>query len=196
MMPKLKDIMVEEVITVEANTTIRKAVKCMNSHEIGCLIVLQDGKPIGIITERDMLKRVLVTTRDPRAVEVGEVMSKPLLFVEPEKEVRDALILMFKHRIKKLPIIENGRLVGLVTLTDITNFMRRYLRKLPRGIDRAIDVTTQEPPVKLPEKKEKGPSKCAGYFGYLATFPKSKPIPQECLKCPRVLDCTMKTSAS
>ena len=54
----------------------------------------------------------------------------------------------------------------------------------------------EEPPVKPPEKKEKGPSKCAGYLGYLASLPKNKPIPQECLICPKVLDCVMKKSDS
>ena len=54
----------------------------------------------------------------------------------------------------------------------------------------------EEPLVKPPQKKEKGPSKCSGYIGYLATLPKNKPIPQECLICPKVLDCVMKTSDS
>jgi len=54
----------------------------------------------------------------------------------------------------------------------------------------------EEPPAKPPEKKEKGPSRCAGYIGYLATLPKNKPIPEECLTCPKVLDCVMKKSDS
>ena len=54
----------------------------------------------------------------------------------------------------------------------------------------------EEPPVKSPQKKEKGPSRCAGYIGYLATLPKNKPMPQECLICPKVLDCVMKKNNS
>jgi len=54
----------------------------------------------------------------------------------------------------------------------------------------------EEPPVKPPEKEEKSPSRCAGYLGYLASLPENKPIPQECLVCPKVLDCVMKTSGS
>jgi len=190
-MPRLKDIMVGEVVTIEANATVRKAVRLMNNREIGCLIVLQDGKPAGIVTERDMMKRVLVASRDPRAAEVGEIMSKPLLSMEPKKEIEDAVKLMFKHKIKKLPVIENGRLVGLVTLTDLTNFMRAYIKKPPRREDMVIDTPAQEPPVKPPEKKEKGSSRCAGYLGYLARLPKNAPIPKECLVCPKVLDCAM-----
>ncbi|MFQ5999840.1 MAG: cyclic nucleotide-binding/CBS domain-containing protein [Candidatus Bathyarchaeia archaeon] len=144
---KVKDIMVGEVITIGANVTVREAVRLMNNREIGCLVVVQDGEPTGIVTERDMLKRVLVATRDPRAVEVGEVMSRPLLFMEPEKGIEDAVKLMFEHKIKKLPVIENGRLVGLVTLTDLIRspevmkwLEELPLRKTPRRMKKVIDV--------------------------------------------------------
>lgn len=139
--------MVGEVITIEANVAVRKAVRLMNDREIGCLVVVQDGKPTGIVTERDMLKRVLVAGRDPRAVEVDEVMSKPLLFMEPEKEIEDAVKLMFKHKIKKLPVVENERLVGLVTLTDLirSSEVNKWLedlplKKTPRRMKKVIDV--------------------------------------------------------
>jgi len=144
---KVKDIMVGEVITIEANVAVRKAVRLMNDREIGCLVVVQDGKPTGIVTERDMLKRVLVAGRDPRAVEVAEVMSKPLLFMEPEKEIEEAVKLMFKHKIKKLPVVENGRLVGLVTLTDLirSSEVNKWLedlplKKAPRRMKKVLDV--------------------------------------------------------
>jgi len=144
---KVKDIMVGEVITIEANVAVRKAVRLMNDREIGCLVVVQDGKPAGIVTERDMLKRVLVAGRDPRAVEVDEVMSKPLLFMEPEKEIEEAVKLMFKHKIKKLPVVENERLVGLVTLTDLirSSEVNKWLedlplKKTPRRMKKVIDV--------------------------------------------------------
>jgi len=139
--------MVGEVITIEANVAVRKAVRLMNDREIGCLVVVQDGKPAGIVTERDMLKRVLVAGRDPRAVEVDEVMSKPLLFMEPEKEIEEAVKLMFKHKIKKLPVVENERLVGLVTLTDLirSSEVNKWLedlplKKTPRRMKKVIDV--------------------------------------------------------
>ena len=144
---KVKDIMVGEVITIAANVAVRKAVRLMNDREIGCLVVVQDGKPTGIVTERDMLKRVLVAGRDPRAVEVAEVMSKPLLFMESEKEIEEAVKLMFKHKIKKLPIVENGSLVGLVTLTDLirSSEVNKWLedlplKKTPRRMKKVIDV--------------------------------------------------------
>ncbi len=138
--------MVREVITIEAKANVRNAVKVMNEREIGCLIVIQDGKPTGMVTERDMLRRVLFEMRDPRAVEVGEIMSKPLLFMEPEKKVEDALKLMFKHRIKKVPVIDNGRLIGLVTLADlirlpeVTKWLETFpLKRTPTRMKKVID---------------------------------------------------------
>jgi signal-transduction protein with cAMP-binding, CBS, and nucleotidyltransferase domain len=139
--------MVKEVVTVETNATVRKAVRLMNNREIGCLVVVKEGKPAGIVTERDMLKRVLVAGRDPRAVEVGEIMSKPLFSMKPGKRIEEAVKLMFRHKIKKLPVIENGCLVGLVTLTDLLGslemtkwFEELPLKKTPRRMKKVIDL--------------------------------------------------------
>jgi len=147
MSPQIKDVMVGDVITIGAEVAVRKAVRLMNRHEIGCLVVVEDRKPIGIVTERDMLKRVLSTSRDPRAVKVREIMSKPLVFMEPKMNIGDAVKLMFEHKIKKLPIVKKGHLVGLVTLTDIINSpeMIRWLDRIsleeaPRRLRKIIDV--------------------------------------------------------
>lgn len=130
---KVEDVMVGDVITIGAEAVVREAAKLMNRHEIGCLVVVKDRKPIGIVTERDMLKRVLSATRDPRAVEVSEIMSKPLVVMEPKMNVGDAVKLMFEHKIKKLPVVKRGHLVGLVTMTDIINSpeMIKWLEKIP-----------------------------------------------------------------
>ena len=145
--PKIKDVMVGDVITIGAEVAVREAVKLMNRHEIGCLVVVEDREPIGIVTERDMLKRVLSTTRDPRAVKVREIMSKPLVVMEPKMSIGDAVKLMFENKIKKLPIVKRGHLVGLVTLTDVINSpeMVRWIDKLsleetPRRMRKIIDV--------------------------------------------------------
>jgi len=116
---QIKDVMVTNLVTVEAWATVRKAAELMNKYDIGCLIVVDDDKPIGILTERDMLKRVLLQLRDPRRVRVSHVMSKPLIISTPQKDIREAVRLMNERRIKKLPVIEDGHLIGLVSLTDV-----------------------------------------------------------------------------
>ena len=130
---KLADVMVEDVITVEEKATIKKAVELMNKHEIGCLIVVKRGKPAGIVTERDMLKRILLESKNPQKIKVNEIMSEPLVVGKPQMDIEDAVRLMFKRNIKKLPVADEGHLVGLVTLTDLVRSEQiiRILKKLP-----------------------------------------------------------------
>ena len=130
---KLEDVMVEDVITVKEKATTKKAVELMNKHEIGCLIVVKRGKPAGIVTERDMLKRVLLESRDPEKIKVNEIMSKPLIVGKPQMDIEDAVKLMFKRNIKKLPVTEKNYLVGLVTLTDLVRSEQiiNILKELP-----------------------------------------------------------------
>ena len=115
----VKEIMVEKVVSIRADATIKEAVKLMNEYEIGCLIVAKKGEAVGIITERDVLKRVVSKSRDPEVTKVSEIMSKPLIVGGPDMYVEDAAKLMFKRNIKKLVIRRNGQLVGLITLSDI-----------------------------------------------------------------------------
>jgi CBS domain-containing protein len=130
---KLEDVMVEDVITVEEKATIKKAVELMNKHEIGCLIVVKRGKPAGIVTERDMLKRILLESKNPQKIKVNEIMSEPLVVGKPQMDIEDAVRLMFKRNIKKLPVADEGHLVGLVTLTDLVRSEQiiRILKNLP-----------------------------------------------------------------
>ncbi|KPV62327.1 MAG: Inosine-5'-monophosphate dehydrogenase [Candidatus Bathyarchaeota archaeon BA2] len=130
---KVENVMVKGVITVEEKATVREAVELMNKHEIGCLIVMEKGKPAGIVTERDMLKRVLLEAKDPKKTKVSEIMSKPLVVGKPQMSIEDAVKLMFNQKIKKLPVADNDHLVGLVTLTDLVRSREiiETLKKLP-----------------------------------------------------------------
>ena len=115
----VKDVMVKEVITVNPDTKIRDAVELMNKNEIGCLVVTRKGKPVGIMTERDVLKKIVCQSRNPEQTRVSEIMSKPLIVGRVDMDWREAANLMLDHDIKKLPILDGEKLVGLVTLTDI-----------------------------------------------------------------------------
>jgi len=143
---KIEELMIKKVVTVKTSEKVIDAVKLMNKHEIGCLVVVNDGKPVGILTERDMLKRVLAKSKDPRKTRVGQVMSVPLIAVKPQSMIEDAATLMFKKEIKKLPVVKDGQLLGLVTLTDLVRFQPELidtLRKLciliPRRMKKVVD---------------------------------------------------------
>ena len=146
-MLKVKDVMVTDLVTVEADISVKKAVKVMNDFEIGCLIVVEKGQAIGIVTERDVLKRIVVEGRNPEETLVRDIMSKPLIVVDPETSLKEAIEVMFKHKIKKLPVIDGGKLVGLVTFTDIARVqpvMEKTIRQLmekyevPRRMSKVI----------------------------------------------------------
>jgi CBS domain-containing protein len=145
---KVGDVMVKEVISIDENATVKEAAEIMNKFEIGCLIAIRKGKAMGIITERDLLKRVVAEAKDATNTKVKDVMSSPLVVVEPGMDLEEAVKLMFQMKIKKLPVVDGKRLVGLVTLTDIARFQPQIIRILkqlstsqaaPKSMKKVID---------------------------------------------------------
>jgi len=116
---KTRELMVEKVVTLEKDTSVQDAAKKMNQKGIGCLVAMDDGSVVGILTERDLLKRVVETCKNPRDTSVSEVMTRNVIIGDPDMRLADAAKLMFEHNIKKLPIVKDNQLVGIVTLTDI-----------------------------------------------------------------------------
>jgi len=143
---KLGDVMTKNVITVGERATVKTVVELMNKHDIGCLIVMRRKKPVGIVTERDILKRVLLSPKNTKKIKVndmlmrkvGEIMSKPLIVGKTQTELRDGVRLMAEWKIKKLPIVENGRLLGLVTYTNIIR-STRYLEEMISSFMSKVD---------------------------------------------------------
>ena len=125
---EVQDIMVSNVVTVRPDISVKEAVDSMNRYGIGCLVVVEKEDIVGIVTERDFLKRVLAKCKDPRNINVQEIMSKPLIVGKPDMQIQEVLKLMVDKRIKKLPIVENGKLQGLVTLTDLVSFQPQLIR--------------------------------------------------------------------
>ncbi len=135
MILKIEDIMIESVVTVEATASVTKAVKLMNDHEIGCLVVTRNGRAVGIITERDLLKRVICGAKSPSKTKVQAIMTKPLISGYPEMDLEEATKLMFDKRIKKLPVVDHGQLRGLITLTDVARFQPQMIKILKKLSD-------------------------------------------------------------
>ena len=129
---KTANVMVKKVITIDEKASVKEAADTMNQFEIGSVITTRKGKPIGIITERDLLKRIVAEGRNAEKTKVKEIMSSPLVIISPDTDLEEAARLMFKMKIKKLPVTEQNRLVGLVSLTDIARAqpMIKFLQKL------------------------------------------------------------------
>ena len=117
-MIKVSDAMVKKVLTIDSDESIEDAVKIMSKKHVGSLIVTKRGKPAAIFTERDLLTRVLgkgVSTKK----KVGKYSSSPLTVISPDMDLKDAARAMAQLRIRRLPVLKNGKLVGVVTSADI-----------------------------------------------------------------------------
>jgi len=143
---KLKDVMTKNVITVGERATIKKVVELMSKHDIGCLIVMKRGKAVGIVTTQDILKRVLLSPENTKKTQVNdilnrratEIMSKPLVVGKPQTELREGVRLMTERKIKKLPIVQDGHLLGLVTYTNIirsTSYLEQIISSFMNKVD-------------------------------------------------------------
>lgn len=121
---ELKDIMVRNVVTIDSEASVREAAKHMNLYEIGCLIVMDKDNVSGILTERDLLVKVVEAAKNAERTKVKDITSTKLVTGTSDMDVVDAARLMLKKKIKKLPIVNGGKLVGLVTFTDIVRTVR------------------------------------------------------------------------
>jgi CBS domain-containing protein len=116
---KIEKLMVKSVITLPVDASAYDAVKLLNKNKIGCLVVVYNREIVGILTERDLLERILEKCRNPKETGISEIMTKHVIVGKPDMELSEVTRLMFENKVKKLPIIDGNRLVGIVTLTDI-----------------------------------------------------------------------------
>jgi CBS domain-containing protein len=117
-MPAVKDIMTKKVVTIDVNQTVFEAAELMSETGVGCLVVTEKAAPIGIVTERDFVRRI-VAKRASLDVKVCEIMSTNLVTVDPDASIRDAARLMSSHKIRRLPVLKQNHLVGILVATDL-----------------------------------------------------------------------------
>ena len=117
--PKISDVMTKKVMSVDLNTSVRSCAKSMAKNGVSCAVITQANAPIGIVTERDLVSKVLADAIDPNNVLVRDVMSTPLITVAPEATVSEASGMMAEYRIRRLVVLDKGSLVGIVTTGDI-----------------------------------------------------------------------------
>jgi CBS domain-containing protein len=120
----VKDVMSSPVVTLDEGATSNKVADLMDENELGCVIVTnKTGKPVGIITERDLVIRVLAKNLKPDAVKAKEIMTSPLVTIEPEATISEAARRMSRLNIRRLGVIYKGNLVGVVSSKDILGVM-------------------------------------------------------------------------
>lgn len=116
----VKEAMTIKVLTASPNTTVANAAKLMAERGVGSIVIVKSKKPVGILTERDLLMKVVSTDLKPSKIQVGKIMSAPIITIRPDVDITEAARIMAKSKIRRLPVVERGALVGIITASDIT----------------------------------------------------------------------------
>lgn len=115
----IRDIMAMNLKTVKPDDTVHAAVKKMNKFDIGSVIVVSSGRPIGIITETNILRRIVEPRMDPATVWVKDIMTSPLTTIDENSAIEEAAKVMAEKKINRIPVMKGDKLVGLISSTDI-----------------------------------------------------------------------------
>lgn len=116
---QVKDAMNPRVVVAKPDTSIREAAKTMTRFRIGSLVVLEKNKIAGIVTERDIMMNVVAEGKDTETTKINDIMTKKVIIIKPEQSLEEASGVMVEHEIKKLPVLDNDKLVGILTASDI-----------------------------------------------------------------------------
>ena len=131
---RIRDVMTPSPETVEPGKPTTEAAKLMKKADAGMIPVVQDGQLIGTVTDRDIVLRVIAEGKDPASTTVGEIASGEVVTVAPEQDLDEALHLMAKHQVRRLPVVENGLLVGVLAQADVAR----------QGDEREVGATVEQ----------------------------------------------------
>ncbi|MEM4397395.1 MAG: CBS domain-containing protein [Candidatus Woesearchaeota archaeon] len=131
----VKKMMIKKPLTAKTTDTVMEVAKKMAENRVGSAVIEENGNPIGIITETDLTKKIVALGKDPSKIKAEDIMSTPIVFVTPEDDYTIAVEKMKKHKIKRLPVIENGKVVGIVTSTDIASAVPDFIEILKERIN-------------------------------------------------------------
>jgi CBS domain-containing protein len=115
----IKDVMTPEVRACEPSATVVEAAKVMAREDIGPVPIVEDGRLVGVVTDRDIVVQVVAAGRDVNSTTVGDIASRDLVTVSPDDNLDDALTLLAERQVRRLPVVEGDRLVGIVAQADI-----------------------------------------------------------------------------
>lgn len=140
-MVTVADVMTKDVVTIEGDRVVLEAAKLMRLKQFSSLVVTDGGKTAGIVTERDLVRKVLAEDRDPSKILIYQIMSTNLVTATPETSIEAASKIMTEHRVRRLPVIKDGELLGIVTASDIA----RHLSEATRNLEALLSSLRREP---------------------------------------------------
>jgi CBS domain-containing protein len=149
----VKDVMSSPVVTIEEDAPTNRVAELMDKHGLGCIIVTsKEGKPLGIITERDLVGRVLIKNVKPDSIRAKEVMTSPLITIEPDAPINEAARRMSRLNIRRLGVLYKGQLIGLISSKDVLAVVPELIetiqeRALIEGENRAQKARRESKPL-------------------------------------------------
>nr|AIF19275.1 signal transduction protein [uncultured marine thaumarchaeote KM3_86_E11] len=126
-MGQIRDIMEKNVVTIEDDKTALDAAHLISEKDVSFLVIMKNNIPIGVLSESDFVKRLAADDKKASEVIVSEIMSSNFRWVKPETEIEDAIQKMLNNNVRRLVILDNNKLVGVITQTDLTGFLRDKL---------------------------------------------------------------------
>jgi CBS domain-containing protein len=129
MVYRVKDLMTKDIVGVSVDDTVAGASKVMVEKQRGYALVLKEGRPVGIVTERDLVWKVVAKEMEPSKVKVGEIMASPLITVDPDADLGTAAEIMEKSHIRRLPVLRGDILYGVITSRDIVRYFNEYVKR-------------------------------------------------------------------
>ena len=127
---KVKEIMSRPIVTEGGDTNIYKLIEILEKLGVGSVVITKDGEPVGIVTERDLISKVMFKDKKPSDFCAKEIMSSPLVTIDPEAPISDASKLMVEKRIRRLPVVEKGSLIGLISVRNILSETPECVKRL------------------------------------------------------------------
>lgn len=170
----VKDIMTKPIVKIDHRKTVQQTAKEMIRHRVGSIIVLKNNNPIGIITETDINKRVVALAKDPKKLKAKDIMSSPLVFAYPKDDVSELIEKMQRYKIRRLPVVRKGKIIGIVTHTDIA-------RTCPTSLDLLTTrLKMREHPASIEESSTSGICEACGNYSEDLQFVDDQWVCQEC----------------
>ncbi len=139
----VKDIMTVNVVTMPLEASVLEVAKSMSDMDISSVIITDEDRPLGIITEEDIVRRVIVQERDPKTTQASEIMSTPIIHVEPSTPLTDAMRVMAKSSIRRVAVLKNNSLAGIITSRDILRWSPELIDVLSESLRLKSDEAAQ-----------------------------------------------------
>ena len=139
-MTQVKNYMQKNISTISTEESAVEASKTMLKEKVGYVITLNKGRPVGIVTERDLILKIMALDKNPKSVKISECMSSPLVSIDPDKSIEEAVEVMKEHGFRRLPVIKNGIIYGVFTAKDLTEHFDEFEKELMRDIVRFMPM--------------------------------------------------------